>query len=158
MKQPKHVGKMPGMWKKFKWEVMTTFKKRISAKCTNFEVSRLELLVSKFLMKPRSRPRLEILTRSRSRSRRLRSQLHECLQILDSLSVQLIKHINEMSAFPKLSNESVTDQLFQTKIRSAINALLIIMGVRRGCAKRAFAPLGIGTKNKKTMKELKSAF
>jgi len=50
----------------------------ISAKSTNFDVSSLglELRVSGFLIKSRSR--LEILTKSRSRSRRLRSRLHHC--------------------------------------------------------------------------------
>ena len=79
-KQPKHVGKMPEIWKKFRSEVMTTFFQKISAECTNFEVSslgvELQVSVSEFLMKSRSR--LEILTRSRSRSRRLRSPLHHC--------------------------------------------------------------------------------
>ena len=69
-------------------EVMTTFFTKISAKCTKFEVSSLGLelqvsglgvfdevsvSVSEFSMKSRSR--LEILTRSRSR--RLRSRLHQ---------------------------------------------------------------------------------
>ena len=67
-KQPKHVGKMPAIWNKLKSEVMTTFSKIISAKCTNFEVSvsnfKSRVLVSEFLMN--------------SRSQRLRSRLHHC--------------------------------------------------------------------------------
>ena len=69
-KQPKHVGKMPEIWKKLKSEVMTTLFNKISAKCTNFEVSvsnfKSRVLVSDFLIKSRSR--LEFLTRSRSRN------------------------------------------------------------------------------------------
>jgi len=42
-KQPKHIGKMPEIWKKFKSEVMTTFSFFYLAKCTNFEVSSLGL-------------------------------------------------------------------------------------------------------------------
>ena len=55
---------------------MATHFWKTSAKCTSFEVSSLELQVSvsKFLMKSRSR--LKILTRSRSQPWRLRSRLH----------------------------------------------------------------------------------
>jgi len=75
-KQPKHVGKMPEIWTKFKSEVMTRFFNKMSAKCTNCEVSvsvlNFKSRISEFLMKSRSR--LEILTKSQSR--RLRSRLH----------------------------------------------------------------------------------
>ena len=67
-KQPKHVRKMPEIWKKFKSEVMMTF--FLFQQNTQILKSR----VSEFLMKSRSR--LEILTRFQSR--RLRSRLHHC--------------------------------------------------------------------------------
>jgi len=67
-KQPKHVGKMPEIWNKLMSEVMTTFSKIISAKCTNFDVSvsnfKSRVLVSEFLMN--------------SRSQRLRCRLYHC--------------------------------------------------------------------------------
>jgi len=73
--------------KKFKSEVMTTFFHKISAKCTNFEISSLgrELQVwsiglRSFFMKSRSWSRYEILTRSRSR--RLRSRFPTTSQLL----------------------------------------------------------------------------
>jgi len=77
-KQPKHVGKTPEI-KKNDLEVIAMFFKKISAKCISFEVSSLGLelhvSVSEFLMKSQSRSHPEILTRFRSRSRRLRSRL-----------------------------------------------------------------------------------
>jgi len=92
-KQPKHVGKMPEIGKKFDSEVITTFSRKKSAKCTNFEVSvsnfksRVSVSVSEFLIKPRSRH--EILTRSRSQ--RLRSRLHHwCIFRLRSRHHQLL--------------------------------------------------------------------
>jgi len=84
-KQPNYVGKMLEICKKFKSKVMTTFlkkrrqntqifKSRVSV--SNFK-SHVSVLVSEFLMKSRSR--FKFLTRSRSR--RLRSRLHNWSRI-----------------------------------------------------------------------------
>ena len=62
-KQPKHVRIMPEIWKKFKSEVMTTFF-WISQ---NAQILKSRVSVSEFLMK--------------SRSRRLRSRLHHCIEV-----------------------------------------------------------------------------
>jgi len=73
-------------------EVMTTFFWKISAKCTNSEVSSLSLVlqVSSVGVLMKFRSRLEILTRSRSQSRRLRSRLHHCYFLVLSLVVWCI--------------------------------------------------------------------
>ena len=105
-KQPKHVGRMPEIWKKFKSEVMTKFfqnflqngqivKSRVSV--LNFK-SRVS--VSEFLMKSRSR--LEILIRTRSQRWRYRLDhcwflisfcQQKCIQVPLSLDKYFIYHI-----------------------------------------------------------------
>ena len=86
--QPKHVAKMPEIWRIFKSEVMTIFfqkiwqnaqslKSRVSVWVSNFK-SRASVSVSGFLVKSRSR--LQILTRSWSRSRRFQVSRLRILQ------------------------------------------------------------------------------